>query len=119
MCEKQQKFEPIPQFGPAHPGHVSLLCPQCGGVCTHQGAVVAFMREAEDSKEGISVLVQPNRELSVKRSMAGNPSSRRNGLSIAFSCETCNRLFCLNVYQHKGTTYLGMFPSGWRSPEDV
>ena len=43
---------------------------------------------------------------------SGNPSDRRHGLAVAFTCEACPFQGELTVAQHKGATLVG-----WRVPE--
>jgi hypothetical protein len=38
---------------------------------------------------------------------ACDPSDRRDGLTITFSCETCEDLPVLSIVQHKGLTLVG------------
>lgn len=77
----------------------ALVCPVCGGNCLHQCGVAYFERTAEDGPTGTLLttgMTQP---------LPDNPSQRRNGLAIEFSCESnCGRLR-LAIVQHKGGTY--------------
>lgn len=80
----------------------TLKCPHCGSDYLHQETVAVFNRPEEDSTVGLAMTitgqtVQP-------ASMQENPSPRRNGLSIDFSCETCSTDSTLNIWQHKGQT---------------
>ena len=40
----------------------------------------------------------------VSNSNSGNPSSRRNGITITFGCELCGKTSVLGIAQHKGAT---------------
>lgn len=86
-----------------------LTCPGCGGNYLHHGMVVVFERDREDaptratSIDGGAVIVSPHSAPWVE---ARNPSSRRNGLSIQFECETCDARPMLTMAQHKGTTVI-------------
>ena len=98
---------------------VVLECPGCGGEYLHQGKVTAFNR-GEDAKEtrvtsvdhaGFSDHILPSDDVA-------NPSIRRYGLSLEFTCETCHEPGLndepprfetpleLTIAQHKGCTHL-------------
>ena len=84
-----------------------LVCPFCGYVNLHQRIVEVFDRK-EDREEGLHVKTD-GQKVSVDRSLVGNPSSRRQGLTIAFECEHCrhdDKHPTLTIVQHKGTTYI-------------
>ncbi len=81
-----------------------LTCPYCKSTYMHQSKIEIFDR-AEDDKQGNHVVVEGD-NISVDRSMIGNPSARRQGLRIFFSCEGCNEEPKLAVTQHKGQTVL-------------
>lgn len=93
-----------------------LLCPRCGCGALHQDDVDVYTR-FEDG-DGLHTHVdQDNRVATVDQNMEGNPSARRNGLTIDFWCEQCliadddpktmrrNR-YRLYISQHKGHTYI-------------
>ena len=90
--------------GEKHYGEWTLLCPTCGGDCTHTERVDVYERE-EDAESGLHVAVSDLR-VKVTTDLAGNPSPRRYGIRIQVSCEECGGTATLAVYQHKGTTYL-------------
>lgn len=83
--------------------HNELLCPACGNQYLHQGKVVVFNPETEDAKEGVKVEVDGLR-VRVEPELEGNPSRRRQGLLIHFSCEGCDEKPVLSIAQHKGNT---------------
>lgn len=83
-----------------------LNCPACNGECLHQERVTAYFRN-EDSDVGMvadidreTVRADANGDC-----IRGNPSARRDGIVISFSCETCDVMPRLAIIQHKGTTY--------------
>lgn len=98
---------------------VALLCPKCKNPHLHQYTVETFHRGEDETKlihtsaymDGTEVVVRPSAAVS-------NPSSRRHGLTIHFECEHCHHegedAFHLNIWQHKGTTYMH-----WLVPDDV
>jgi len=80
-----------------------LLCPACGGNNLHHERVEIFER-GEDQAYGVHVSVVDGKA-EVDTNIKANPSARRHGLSIHFSCEHCPAVSVLHVLQHKGTTY--------------
>jgi hypothetical protein len=81
-----------------------LHCPNCDGYYTHQGKVEIFNR-GEDAKEGTHATIQGD-DVHIDRNLTGNPSGRRQGLKISFDCEMCQTSFDLEIYQHKGNTFV-------------
>ena len=82
-----------------------LLCPECGSDYTHHRRVTVFWREREDAPLG-SCIKSSQDELHVAREQWGNPSERRDGISIDCECEICGTLFRLHIAQHKGHTLI-------------
>ncbi|WP_170376350.1 hypothetical protein [Ruegeria atlantica] len=85
-------------------GEKLLHCPRCDGSYTHQGEVNVFER-GEDADDGTHVRVLDN-DVKIDRNLTDNPSRRRHGLTIAFDCESCEGGFLLDIYQHKGNTFI-------------
>ncbi len=83
-----------------------LLCPHCNEPNLHHSDVDVFVRSSEDSHVGIGASVSDTGRLSVDLDQTNNPSPRRNGLLIHFWCEHCDAKPILQLYQHKGSTYL-------------
>lgn len=83
----------------------ALECPYCGGDNLHQTNCATYWRDAEDSEIGASTFSGRD-EASFCNRMNGNPSPRRDGIIITFSCEGCAATSQLNIIQHKGSTYL-------------
>ncbi|MCR1303006.1 MULTISPECIES: hypothetical protein [Enterobacter] len=81
-----------------------LCCPHCKGTYLHQYKYEIFDR-AEDAQEGNHVVVDGS-DVTINRSMEGNPSARRDGLKIYFTCEGCEENPTLLITQHKGQTFL-------------
>lgn len=81
-----------------------LLCPICKGEYLHHYKIEAYDRE-EDAEKGLHVSIERG-TASTDQNLSRNPSHRRNGLMIMFSCEGCNGRPTLMVYQHKGSTYV-------------
>lgn len=80
-----------------------LLCPNCGFGYLHHEKVDVYER-GEDATDGLHVAIRGSAK--VDRNMKGNPSSRRDGLRIHFSCEGCSVVSFMTIAQHKGQTYL-------------
>ena len=91
----------------------ALHCPNCGGENLHQTKIEVFDRGEDDYGAHIRTIAGEG-QTKIDRDMTMNPSARRNGLRIHFECEsgmtesgkksTCAPV--LNIYQHKGTTYV-------------
>lgn len=82
--------------------HNELICPSCGGCYLHHERIEIFDRREDDNKE-LHVTVT-NRELKTDLNLKGNPSMRRQGIVIEFSCEGCENVMRLSLAQHKGCT---------------
>jgi hypothetical protein len=83
-----------------------LLCRSCGSNYLHQDRIEVFER-GEDQKHGVHVVVE-NMKASVDSDFGGNPSKRREGLSIRFWCEGCEAKPLLTISQHKGNTLVDL-----------
>ncbi len=96
-----------------------LLCPMCGDGFTHHDRVDVFER-TEDADEGLHVVVDgcdrrdvPERghaNVSISSCLDGNPSCRRQGISVGLYCESCGGKFVLEIAQHKGETLISTRP---------
>lgn len=95
-----------------------LYCPSCRSDCIHHDGVDVFER-SEDARYGTRVRVRgvdlplaqrapPPRaaEVTVDATLDGNPSSRRQGVTIRFWCEQCSQRSVLTIAQHKGSTLI-------------
>lgn len=93
-----------------------LSCPQCGGHNLHHGSTIVFDRNEDEHKVQRTTVVH-NAAYSerVVNSDSGNPSARRDGSILGFTCENCHnplggtdhiQRFQLKIWQHKGSTYL-------------
>lgn len=80
-----------------------IKCPVCADTYTHQGKIEIFER-GEDETIGNHVQVF-NDNIQVDRDLTGNPSPRRQGVSIHFKCETQSHQFIVDIYQHKGQSF--------------
>jgi len=92
----------------------ALLCPHCYGDNLHHGRVTVFNRGQDDAVTTMTVV---DHDLTatgpIPSAECDNPSSRRDGLAIAFCCEECGGGIALSIAQHKGSTFLA-----WRfTPE--
>lgn len=89
------------------PDHLpqKLSCPTCGYEYLSHENVTVFSREQEDAGKGVRVSVSGVR-VAIDTALTGNPSLRRDGISILFRCENCPALALLTIAQHKGQTRL-------------
>lgn len=79
-----------------------LLCPACGDSYLHHDGVEVFECD-EDATTGVHVSVSGGKA-QVDNVLEGNPSARRHGLTVHFSCEGCDAKPVLSISQHKGNT---------------
>jgi len=95
----------VPKFEEYQEGiGAELLCPSCGNNNLHHGEVQVFECE-EDAEHGVHVTVADGKA-TMDTSLKGNPSARRHGMTIVFSCEHCKATPALSIKQHKGITYI-------------
>jgi len=90
----------------------TLRCASCGSYLIHHSKVEIWDRD-EDEEKGLHVCVDFE-DVSIDRSMAGNPSDRRHGLAIYFWCENCKANNALVLSQHKGNTFIH-----WSTAEEL
>jgi len=86
-----------------------LKCPGCGGDYLHHGEVEVHGRPWEDGASYPWVVRGNQVELDDRRQ---SPSPRRDGVRIHFDCEGCEQLSALELWQHKGTTYVRWIRTG-------
>lgn len=91
-----------------------LLCPVCGNSYLHHGTVCTFTRN-EDANTGTAFRIEAGTDGSIAHStdLTGNPSSRRGGITIDFTCEGCGNTSTLGIAQHKGWSVLSWQPRQW------
>jgi len=80
-----------------------LICPRCGGNNLHHEIVILYARH-EDANVVIETAVSRTFVESVETDGSDNPSRRRDGLAICFSCEECGEGLQLTIAQHKGSS---------------
>ena len=80
-----------------------LVCPSCGENYLHQRWVREYDRAGEDGDTTVTE-VYGTKVRTVNADSERNPSRRRDGIRIAFSCECCTAHVELIVAQHKGFT---------------
>lgn len=89
------------------PVNVELFnCPRCGGMYLHHGAVCVFARPEDGDTVAVAKVTADGTSSTrvVDSADSGNPSARRGGITIAFSCEECGDGLTLCIAQHKGIT---------------
>ena len=84
----------------------ALNCPGCGECFLHQTDVNVYDR-VQDAFTGQHVKIQGDGLVKIDCNLTGNPSGRRQGLTIAFTCEHCSTAPVLGISQHKGFTMIG------------
>ena len=95
----------IPKFNEYQEGYgAKILCPSCSNNYLHHNRVEVFER-GEDAAHGVHVAVADGKA-TFDTSLEGNPSTRRHGIKIRFSCEGCKANPVLSLSQHKGNTYV-------------
>jgi len=91
----------------------ALMCPRCGGNYLHHEKIIVYTR-GEDAEETVVTTIS-GRETVVQTVLSSeikNPSKRRHGMTIVFSCEFCEAEkldyeYELHLKQHKGNTFIG------------
>src|SRR5262245_61666210 len=91
-----------------------LHCPLCGGDYLHHEVVTVYSRK-EDADHTLETRVVDRVAESpmVPSKLSANPSTRRHGVSITFTCESCPARLELILAQHKGQSELA-----WRRPRN-
>lgn len=93
----------------------TLLCPCCGGEYLHHESVKVYDRNEDAKQTRVTMVGSTIAVATTDSERSGNPSSRRDGLSIDFWCESCSgydenkppaKTMRLHILQHKGNTYL-------------
>lgn len=95
---------------------VSLNCEHCGNEWLHQEQVEIY-RGPEDWHHTRVICDKHDnvtKEDHKPRNNSRNPSPRRDGVRIVFSCEQCGGFTNLLVFQHKGKEYLQTCKDGER-----
>lgn len=81
-----------------------LICTNCGHDYLNFRNIEIFVREKEDDINCKHVVVN-NQYVHVDSNISGNPSERRNGLTVRFNCENCRHITGLNVFEDKGQIF--------------
>lgn len=84
-----------------------LTCPVCKDEESnlHHSDVNIFNRE-ENAEKGTHVRVQGSK-VTINDELTGNPSKRRNGITMKIWCEQCDAESIFAIVQHKGLTMMG------------
>lgn len=95
----------------AWPDEDVLMCPRCGYDYLHHVGVKVFDRhEDEATLVRTTVFGAARRTEVVPSAGSGNPSTRRDGITVQFTCEGCSGDkegdLELLIAQHKGQTEL-------------
>lgn len=87
-----------------------LICPFCGGNYLHQATTSVYERGEDAETCALTVVNGFTTTVDARSSGAGNPSGRRHGLTIEFTCEFSGShpnpeaAIILCIAQHKGNT---------------
>jgi hypothetical protein len=93
---------------PKDPATKALLhCPHCNDEHLHHHHVLVFSRPREDGPVARTFVGTDGDISHIPGSWKGNPSDRRHGVAIAFSCESCGKHAELTIAQEKGNTLVG------------
>ena len=97
----------VPVLDSDHYSGVGVLCcPHCGNANLHQSRAEVFFR-SEDCEQGIYAGISGEAEMCMTQSsQKGNPSPRRDGIRVWFTCEHCPKHSSLAIIQHKGDTQM-------------
>lgn len=83
---------------------MEIYCPHCGNEYLHQKEVAVTWRYQEDSG---GVCYTTSRKKDFKEHLdSKHIPHRRDNLIIVFDCENCEGDKNLEIYQHKGVTYM-------------
>ena len=86
----------------------AIGCPKCGEAfgSLHHETVKVFNHDSEDEMTGAYTEIRGTKVETRRNLPAGNPSNRRGGVVINFSCEQCGpNVGSLCIAQHKGATF--------------
>ena len=91
-----------PELNTSFTKNAVLQCPHCDDVYLHHDRVEVFER-GEDEEKGLHLSIEGGKA-NFDTNLDGNPSSRRHGIKIRFSCENCSNISFLCISQLKGMT---------------
>lgn len=83
----------------------AICCPHCESNYTNFIDIKIYMRD-EDAEICTETSVTGNRTHVATTRGFDNPSPRRSGIIVVTECESCENQFCVEIYQHKGRTYV-------------
>ncbi len=96
----------LPPMTPQFDTYGVLHCPCCHNPDTHQFMVAVFARK-EDQQVTITA-IPTGGEAPASFVLPPNPSMRRDGVAVGFTCEHCPAVFWVSLAQHKGATLLAV-----------
>ena len=89
-----------------------LHCPNCGSTYLHQEKIYVYTRAEDAPSTVLSVDAQCGETENLLRNgdsqPLGNPSRRRDGIRVFFSCEGFDASIHMTIAQHQGNTYVEM-----------
>ncbi len=84
-----------------------LACPNCGDEYLHHHSIEVYHRDKEGSDSGLMTEISAG-ATTVTTNMDGNPSKRRDGIIINFSCETCDYKSKIVIVEKEGQAFFSM-----------
>ncbi len=110
MVDLKVAYDGDPPGQPADDFYGSAIqCPRCGEAngSLHHNTIKIFNRDGEDDNIGTYTEIASNTVQTYRLLPKGNPSGRRDGLTIRFNCEQCGpNVATLCIAQHKGATLM-------------
>lgn len=85
----------------------ALECAHCGNDYTHLEGFAWYRREEDDGVCSVAMSGKTGIPATIVMDNKYNPSPRRDGMHIIYSCESCGELSSLAIAQHKGQTHVG------------
>ncbi|MFM1752272.1 MAG: hypothetical protein RL119_1234 [Actinomycetota bacterium] len=86
-----------------------LNCPSCGNPHLHHHTVFIHNRTKEDGPTKTIAVSHNDMSYSALHDgylPVGNPSERRQGISVLFVCEICDDQVVLQIAQHEGSSLI-------------
>ena len=89
-----------------------LKCPRCGGENLHQGTVVVYSKT--DGDYGTCTIIADGLPSAYRLTgrVPNDPSPYRDALTIEFTCEYGDHKSILQIWQHKGNTFVAWKVTG-------
>lgn len=83
-----------------------IECLHCGNSYTRQYKTTIYERGEDDKFGKKYTIIGKELKIFKKSKLNGNPSDRRDGITIDIKCEFCGKDTKINIIQHKGQTFI-------------